>query len=183
MTQFVHVDQPTVHPGVQRAEVLFERVQAARSNSTSSRPLLILLLVAIVAAVLVVTEKLVANWDEGALLAAWTVLCGAVFAVIALFAGSLRNAGSSLAANWRAGAERRSLAQADARFFESAKRDPRVMQDLQAALWRHQPDGIAAVAGSNIPARRTAAEVVQGSNLRNSLSFEGLRNMSGVRDY
>eukprot|EP01032_Pedospumella_encystans_P030487 gene30487-34414_t len=42
MTSFVHVDQPTVHPGVQRAEVLFGHLKAARGGS-SARPLILLL--------------------------------------------------------------------------------------------------------------------------------------------
>jgi len=70
MTSFVHVDQPTVHPGVQRAEVLFGHLKAARGGS-SARPLILLLIVAIVSAVLVVADTIVSHWDEGALLAAW----------------------------------------------------------------------------------------------------------------
>ena len=54
MTSFVHVDQPTVHPGVRRAEVLFGQIQAARAGSEGARPLIALFIVAIAAAVLVV---------------------------------------------------------------------------------------------------------------------------------
>eukprot|EP01036_Dinobryon_divergens_P053252 gene53252-71197_t len=56
MTSFVHVDQPTVHPGVRRAEVLFGQIQAARAGANGARPLIALLIVAIAAAVLVVTD-------------------------------------------------------------------------------------------------------------------------------
>lgn len=90
MTSFVHVDQPTVHPGVQRAEILFGQLKAARAGANGSRPLIALLIVAVAAAVMVVADKLVSNWDEGALLAAWAVLCAAAFGIAALFAGSLR---------------------------------------------------------------------------------------------
>jgi hypothetical protein len=90
MTSFVHVDQPTVHPGVRRAEVLFGQIQAARAGANGTRPLIALLIVAIAAAVLVVTDSLVSNWNEGGLLAVWTVFCLAAIALFALFASSVR---------------------------------------------------------------------------------------------
>lgn len=139
MTSFVHVDQPTVHPGVRRAEVLFGQIQAARAGANGTRPLIALLIVAIAAAVLVVTDALVTNWSEGGLLAAWTVFCVAAIALFAVFAGSVRK--TSMAGLWRAAAERRAAARADARFLETAKNDPRVMQELQAAVWRQQSEG------------------------------------------
>jgi hypothetical protein len=90
MTSFVHVDQPTVHPGVRRAEVLFGQIQAARAGANGTRPLIALLIVAIAAAVLVVTDSLVSNWNEGGVLAVWTVFCLAAIALFALFASSVR---------------------------------------------------------------------------------------------
>ena len=141
MTSFVHVDQPTVHPGVRRAEVLFGQVQAARAGGKGAFPLIALFVLAIVAAVLVVADKLVSNWDEGALLAAWTMLCAAAIGLFALFAGALGQSEGGLAGLWRAGAERRAAARADARFLETAKNDPRVMHELQAAVWRQQSEG------------------------------------------
>ncbi|WP_198085203.1 hypothetical protein [Variovorax sp. E3] len=144
MTSFVHVDQPTVHPGVRRAEVLFGQIQAARAGANGARPLIALLIVAllivaIAAAVLVVTDVLVSNWSEGGLLAVWTVFCVAAIALFAVFAGSVRKTG--MAGLWRAASERRAAARADARFLETAKNDPRVMQELQAAVWRQQSEG------------------------------------------
>jgi len=139
MTSFVHVDQPTVHPGVRRAEVLFGQIQAARAGANGARPLIALLIVAIAAAVLVVTDALVSNWSEGGLLAVWAVLCVAAIALFALFAGSVGKSG--VAGLWRAASQRRAAARADARFLETAKNDPRVMQELQAAVWRQQSEG------------------------------------------
>ena len=138
MTSFVHVDQPTVHPGVHRAEVLFGQIQAARAGAKGARPLIALFVFAIVAAVLVVADKLVSNWDEGALLAAWAVFCAAAIGLFALFASSVRKSEGGLAGLWRTGAARRAAARADARFLETAKNDPRVMHELQAAVWRQQ---------------------------------------------
>ena len=124
MTSFVHVDQPTSHPGVQRAEILFGQIKAARAGASGSRPLIALLVVAVIAAVLVVGDKLVSTWDEGALLAAWAVLCGAVFAGIALFASSLRAPASKVAALWNAAAQRRAASRAAAPFPATAHSVP-----------------------------------------------------------
>ncbi|RYY65671.1 MAG: hypothetical protein EOO24_54790, partial [Comamonadaceae bacterium] len=92
MTSFVHVDQPTSHPGVQRAEALFDRISAARGTRAGSRHLLALLLVAVVAVALLVADTLVSNWNESRLLAAWMVFCGALFAAAALYADVIRGA-------------------------------------------------------------------------------------------
>ncbi|MBT2333307.1 hypothetical protein J7E49_05255 [Variovorax paradoxus] len=182
MTSFVHVDQPTVHPGVQRAEVLFGQIKAARAGANGSRPLIALLIVAVVAAALVVADKLVSNWDEGALLAAWAVLCGAAFAGIALFAGPLRNAFARVAGVWNAAAQRRASDRADARFLETAKNDPRIMQELQAATWRQQSEGTvpAAVAAKVDALARVAA---RSSEARMPTLYEAMRRMNSSRYY
>jgi hypothetical protein len=171
MTSFVHVDQPTVHPGVHRAEVLFGQIQAVRAGANGARPLITLFVLAIVAAVLVVADKLVSNWDEGALLAAWTLLCAGAIGLFALFAGSLRKPEGGIAGFWRAAAARRAAARADARFLETAKSDPRVMQELQAAMWRQQAEG-------TVP----AADVAK-IEARMPTLYEAMRRMNGSRYY
>jgi hypothetical protein len=174
MTSFVHVDQPTVHPGVRRAEVLFGQIQAARAGANGARPLIALLIVAIAAAVLVVTDSLVSNWNEGSVLAVWAVFCLAAIGLFALFAGSVRQ--SSVAGAWRA------AARADARFLETAKNDPRVMQELQAAMWRQQSQG-------TVPAAEAAKiDAVARMNLRSQEArmptlYEAMRRMNNSRYY
>jgi hypothetical protein len=180
MTSFVHVDQPTVHPGVRRAEVLFGQIQAARAGANGTRPLIALLIVAIAAAVLVVTDSLVSNWNEGGLLAVWTVFCLAAIALFALFAGSIRE--SSVAGALRAAAQRRAVARADARFLETAKSDPRVMQELQAAMWRQQSQGTVAaadVAKVDAVARMSA----RSQEARMPTVYEAMRRMNSSRYY
>jgi hypothetical protein len=180
MTSFVHVDQPTVHPGVRRAEVLFGQIQAARAGANGTRPLIALLIVAIAAAVLVVTDSLVSNWNEGGLLAVWTVFCLAAIALFALFAGSIRE--SSVAGALRAAAQRRAVARADARFLETAKSDPRVMQELQAAMWRQQSQGTVAaadVAKVDAVARMSA----RSQEVRMPTVYEAMRRMNSSRYY
>lgn len=180
MTSFVHVDQPTVHPGVRRAEVLFGHIQAARAGGNGTRPLIALLIVAIAAAVLVVTDALVSNWNEGGLLAVWTVFCLAAIALFALFAGSIRESG--VAGAWRAAAQRRAAARADARFLETAKSDPRVMQELQAAMWRQQTQGnVAATEVAKIDA--LARMSVRSQEVRMPTLYEAMRRMNSSRYY
>lgn len=180
MTSFVHVDQPTVHPGVRRAEVLFGQIQAARAGANGARPLIALLIVAIAAAVLVVTDSLVSNWNEGGLLAAWTVFCVAAIALFAVFAGSVRK--TSLAAAWRAAAQRRASARADARFLQTAQSDPRVMQELQAAVWRQQSEGtvsVSEVAKIDAVARMSS----RSQEVRMPTLYEAMRRMNNSRYY
>ena len=180
MTSFVHVDQPTVHPGVRRAEVLFGQIQAARASTENARPLIALFVVAIAAAVLVVADMLVSNWNEGALLAAWTVFCLAAIALFAVFASSVRK--SSIAGLWRAAAQRRAADRADARFLETAKNDPRVMQELQAAVWRQQSEGTASVdAVAKIDALARMSNRSQ--EVRMPTLYEAMRRMNSSRYY
>lgn len=183
MTSFVHVDQPTSHPGVERAEVLFGQIKAARAGASGSRPLIAVLVVAVIAAVLVVGDKLVSTWDEGALLAAWAVLCGAVFAGIALFASSLRSPASRIAGLWNAAAKRRAADRADARFLATAHSDPRVMQELQAAVWRDQSEGKASTAAAakvDALARKAARAK---NDARMPTLYEAMRRMNSSRYY
>lgn len=180
MTSFVHVDQPTVHPGVRRAEVLLGQIQAARAGASGARPLIALLIVAIAAAVLVVTESLVSNWNEGGLLAAWAVFCIAAIALFALFAGSIRQ--GRLASAWRSAAQRRAAAHADARFLATAQSDPRVMQELQAAMWRQQSEGtVSATEAAKIDA--LARMNVRSQEVRMPTLYEAMRRMNSSRYY
>lgn len=180
MTSFVHVDQPTVHPGVRRAEVLFGQIQAARTGTEGGRPLIALFIVALASAVLVVADTLVSNWNEGSLLAAWMIFCLAAIGLFVLFAGSVRE--SRLAGFWHAAAKRRASDRADARFMETAKNDPRVMQELQAAVWRQQSEGTAtdaAVAKIDALAKMSS----RSKEVRMPTLYEAMRRMNSSRYY
>lgn len=177
MTSFVHVEQPTVHPGVERATVLIDQIQAARRNPQSARPLVLLLIAAMVAAGLVAADKLVSNWDEGRLLAAWTVLCAAGFAVLALYASVLRAGLQRGAALWQGLGQRRVAARSDERFLAAAQNDPRLMQELQIAMLR-QCDAQEA-ARPEVP----AAPVVVAQAARTPTLYEAMRRMNSGRYY
>jgi len=180
MTSFVHVDQPLVHPGVQRAEILFGRFNEVRRNGASSRHLILLLLVAVLASAMVVVDTLVSNWTEASVLAAWVSLCAFAFAGLALYADMFRAGFARVAGVFRASAERRAAAYADARFLASAQSDPRVMQELQAAMTRRNSDAeVAAVAQPAAPAP-TAKRL---DEVQMPTLYEAMRRLNASRYY
>src|SRR5688500_17575683 len=65
MTSFVHVDHPTQHPGVMRAERVAESVKNLASRLDGTRAIATVLLAAIVASVVVVANEVVDTWTEG----------------------------------------------------------------------------------------------------------------------
>ncbi len=176
MTSFVHVDQPQVHPGVHRAEVLFSRF----GTRAGSRHLLALLLIAVVTMALVLADTLVSNWSESHLLAAWVVLCGALFAGVALYAAPIRDGALRLTAGFRDGAQRRAAARADARFLQTAQDDPRVMQELRAAILRRKSELEVADEGAHKALDRMAQRI--GADQMPTL-YEAMRRMNASRRY
>ncbi len=87
------------HPGVARAEAVFDHLRAT-GNFNGSRGLAALLLAAIVSAMLVVADKLVSNSNEGGLLAAWLVMWGVAFVALAFFADTARTLAVRATAGW-----------------------------------------------------------------------------------
>ena len=136
MTRFVHVEYPTRHPGVERLENAVGVARQLRKSFDTTKGLAAMLLAAMVAALVVVADQLIDTWADGHLLAAWVVLWAVGFAAIGLLAGAARRvAGSSIHAldAWSARVARQ---RADERLWNLARKDPRVMADLQAARTR-----------------------------------------------
>jgi hypothetical protein len=131
MTSFAHVTYPAEHPGVRRAERV---VQAARALAKTTPAGASLLLAAIVAALLVVANQLVDTWTDGHLLAAWMVMWIVAFVALALFAAPVRRVSADLQL-WlkNAAAKRRQVAE-DAKLWQVALNDERVMADLSRAM-------------------------------------------------
>lgn len=100
------------------------------------RGLATLLLAAVVAALAVVADQLIDSWADGHVLLMWVMLWAVVFAATLIFAGTARRIAQRLAVTlnaWsRAAAERR----AEARMWEMAQADPRLMSELVAASQR-----------------------------------------------
>ena len=176
MSSFVHVDQPAAHPGVTRAEAVFDHFRTASHDVDGSRGLAALLLAAVVSALLVVADKLVSNIDEGGLLVAWLVMWAVAFVVLAFFAGTARTLAARATQGWSAYAQRREAARSDARFLAYAQHDARIMNDIQAAVTRHE-----ALTGepAKVPAPLARAIVAQRSaDVKVPTLYEAMRRVN-----
>lgn len=134
MTSFVHVDHPTEHPGVVRAERVFQSAKALASGFDSARAGATLLLAAVVAALLLVANQVVDTWTDGRLLAAWIVMWTVGFAALALLAAPAARAANALAAAVKEWNEAGRQAHEDQKYWEVALSDPRVMADISRAM-------------------------------------------------
>lgn len=149
MTSFVHIDYPTEHPGVVRAEALYARGQAVAASTgvgwgkfkdaiRSGKGLTTLVLAAVVAAMVLVADQLGDTWAEEHLFAAWVALWTLVFATLAVFAPLAKGLVDTVATEFAAWRKEVAQGRAEAAFLETAERDPRVMAELRAAILRHE---------------------------------------------
>lgn len=134
MTSFVHVAQPTEHPGVLRAERAADSLRLAAASVLSARGAASLLLAAIVSALLVAANQIVDTWSEGRLLLAWIVMWTIAFAALALAAHPARAAVMGMRAQLRRWAGARRAAQQDSELWRLALTDARVMADISRAM-------------------------------------------------
>ena len=106
----------------------------------SSRTLAAMLMTAVMAALMVVADQLIDSWVDGHLMLAWVLMWSVAFAALALLAVPMRHVASH-AANAIHGwwAEYQHTRDEEA-MWEYAKRDPRVMAELQAARARQFAD-------------------------------------------
>jgi hypothetical protein len=142
MTAFAHVDYPTEHPGVERAENVVAAFHRAMARFDGARGAGSLLLAAGVAGLLVVANQVVDTWVDGHFVAAWMVLWVIAFAGIAIFSAPARSAGVALRAAGARWAETRRLAMEDEKTWQLAVKDLRVMADISHALDRRAVDDI-----------------------------------------
>jgi undecaprenyl pyrophosphate phosphatase UppP len=115
-----------------------QRSEARKVNG--SKTLAGMLLAAVLAALLVVADQVIDSWVNGHLLAGWVALWVVVFASMALLAPSLRKMSHQLAgliSRWIQASAQRSM---EEKMWEYAKRDPRVMAELQHAWLRSHQD-------------------------------------------
>lgn len=134
MTSFVHVDMPTEHPGVARAERAAASLKQATSSMMSARGAASLLLAAIVSALLVVANQVIDTWSEGHLMLAWIALWTIGFAALALAAGPVRSAVNRTRLSIRRWAVARHAAVQDEALWQVALTDARVMADISRAM-------------------------------------------------
>ena len=134
MTSFVHVDYPTEHPGVVRAERLVEGVREIVRRFDGARASASMLLAAVVAALLVVANQVIDTWSDGHLLAAWIVMWTVAFAALALLATPAKRVTASLRIGFRRWVAARREAAEDRKLWNVALADARVMADLSRAM-------------------------------------------------
>ena len=149
MTSFVHVDYPTEHPGVARAERLVSKFNSVVKNLDGDRASASMLLAALVAALMVVANQVIDTWTEGHLLAAWIVMWTVAFAALALFATPVRRAVTTLRKSFKARKAAYRERVADEKLWAVALTDARVMADISRAMeatsrtvkkgYRHHP--------------------------------------------
>jgi hypothetical protein len=134
MTSFVHVDQPTEHPAIIRAERAAESIKQVSREVMSPRGAASLLLAAIVSALLVVANQVIDTWSDGHLLAGWIALWTVGFAALALVAGPVRSAVTNARVKLRQFAAARRAAAQDEALWAVAMTDARVMADISRAM-------------------------------------------------
>jgi hypothetical protein len=137
MTSFVHIEYSKDHPGVARVESAIESAQHIGRDFSGKRGLATLLLSAMAAAVMVVAYEVMDTVAEGHLLVMWIALWAAAFVSLAVFTGTARNLAARIKVGLDDWSRALASARADERLWATAKSDPRVMADLQAAASRH----------------------------------------------
>ncbi|MBP3979436.1 MULTISPECIES: hypothetical protein [unclassified Acidovorax] len=134
MTSYAHVNYPTEHPGVVRAENAIAALQNIAAGFDGARGAASLMLAAVVAALLVVANQVIDTWGDGHLLAAWMMLWVVAFAAIALLATPARRASVAMRTGYKAWAQSRRQATEDQRTWKVALEDARMMADLSRAM-------------------------------------------------
>jgi thiol:disulfide interchange protein len=143
MTSFVHVDQPGANLGVSRAPAVIGAGRTSKQPAANAG-LTLGLVIAAGAVFLAIANPLTTREIDGGWMVAWIAVCAILLAAIGLSAHKLTPFMKRLA-------ERRAIARSDAQMYEFARYDPRLMQELQAALTRHQAEGESMARGAAKP--------------------------------
>ncbi|PUE30406.1 hypothetical protein B9Z39_02535 [Limnohabitans sp. JirII-29] len=125
MTAFIHLDYNVVHPGVARAERAYSVGKSLMKRLQGEGGLATLLLTVAGLSLLASIYEIIETSPEGQLLAAWVVFW---IAGTALILGTRKYVGRMVQA-WK-------RADQDARMWELAQSDSRVMADLRCARSR-----------------------------------------------
>ncbi len=136
MTSFIQPSFVTRHAGVARFESAIGSVRNLRRGFDSTKGLSFMLLAAMVSALVVVADQLIETWADGHLMLAWVAVWLVGFAALALFGGAAAKLAATAVGAANAWSARLARARADARLWEIARADPRVMADLNAAMSR-----------------------------------------------
>jgi hypothetical protein len=139
MTSFVQPSYPTHHEGIERVGVAIDSATDAYRKFDGARGLATFLLAAVVSGLIFAANQLIDTWADGHLLAAWIGLWTVAFAALALAAGPIRRAVSSMkefdgSAMYAAWSARRKARVADEKMWDYAQHDKRLMADIMRAI-------------------------------------------------
>ena len=119
-----------------------EPTQRRRRVRASARGLSSALLATVLSALIVAADRMVDAWSGGGLALALLVLWLVVFAGLVLFARATARFSLRLARAWRAWSDEAAQEHADTQLMELARKDARVLADVNAALKRDEPAGL-----------------------------------------
>ena len=105
-------------------------------SAESSRTLAAMLMAAVLAALLVVADQLIDTWVDGHLMLAWVLMWSVAFAALALLAVPMRHLASHAAHAMHGWWTEHRRARDEEAMWEYAKRDPRVMLEIQLGSLR-----------------------------------------------
>lgn len=114
----------------------FNGASVVAPKSEATRTLAGLMLAGVMAAMLVVADQVIDNWADGHLLLGWVALWSVVFAGLAFFARPLRKVTMALAASLDRQFKEAAQIRREEQMWAFANRDPRVMEELRAAVAR-----------------------------------------------
>ena len=95
-----------------------------------------MLLAAGLAALLVIADQLIESWTDGHLLAGWVALWTVAFAILAVLAPRLRRLSALFAGRCIRQIAHMHALREEARMWELASHDPRVLEEIHAAMAR-----------------------------------------------
>ena len=137
---FVHLEYSTSHPGVERFERVVNAAEGLRKGWTATRGLAGLLLAAMVATLVVVADQLMDTWADGHLMAAWVLMWVIGFSALALLAPTARSLAARTMSGLDGWSQNVARRRADERLWDLARKDSRVMADIQAAASRSEDE-------------------------------------------
>lgn len=115
-------------------------VYRARRQFDGARGLAAVLLAAAVAALVVVADRLISTWADGHLLLAWVFLWVVIFAGSVLLAGTARRLAQRAMRSLDGWSQKLAQTRAEARLWDLAQSDPRLMGELKQARQRALED-------------------------------------------
>jgi hypothetical protein len=136
MSKFVHIDMPLSHPGAERLENAVAALKTLPGRFDEARATASMLLAAVVSALLLAADALIKEVTDGHLLLAWVMMWLVGFVALVLLAKPM----AQFARGWRTRMavwkQERMAAAQDAKLWEQALGDERVMSDIRMAMMR-----------------------------------------------